>query len=611
MDESATAKLRLDASTRALVERLWRDWMRVHLSRMLLGFSLMGVVAAAAGAYPVLIGQAVDLLGERDLTALLVLPPAIIVAAAIKGGASYGQSVITMSVAFRMIAEMQKAMFAHLMHADIALFQDTATGKLISRFTNDTNMLRDAIAKAMTSMVMDVLIGAVMLGVMFWQDWVLALLVVLILPLAGRPVIRIGRRLRRVSGDTQVEFGELTALVGESLSGIRLIKSYRLESRAFGRASGTFENIYTLVMKLVKGRARTYPILETLSGVAVAVVIVYGGYRIIFANATLGEFVTFLTALAMALRPLRSLGNLNAALQQGLAAAQRIFELLDSQPEIVERPDAQPLKIDGGAIRLDTVTFGYTPHKLALDQVSLDVPPGKTAALVGPSGAGKSTVFNLIPRFYDVDSGRITIDGQDIRDVTMDSLRSQIGMVSQDVILFNDTIRANIALGRPDASDEQIAAAAEAAAAATFIAALPEGYNTVVGERGLKLSGGERQRIAIARAMLKDAPILLLDEATSALDTESERLVQAALGRLTTGRTTLVIAHRLSTVVGADLIYVMDRSHIVESGSHAQLLAAGGLYARLCRLQFRADMSALAPTADDADASDAPASASV
>ena len=591
MDETATPKLRLDVPTCGLMARLWRDWARPHLGRMLCGFALMAVVAAAAGAYPVLIGQAVDRLGERNLTALLVLPPAIVIIAAIKGGASYGQSVITMSVAFRIIAEMQKAMFAHLMHADIAMFQNTATGKLLSRFTNDTNMLRDAISKSMTSMVMDMLIGAVMLGIMFWRDWLLALAVVLLLPLAARPVIRIGRRLRRVSGNTQVEFGELTSQVGEALSGIRLIKSYRLEDRALGRASGTFENIYGLVMKLVKGRSRTYPILETLSGLAVALVLFYGGLRIIYGSATLGDFITFLTALGMALRPLRSLGNLNAALQEGLAAAQRIFELLDSKPAIVDKPEATALVVTVGAIRLEDVRFAYESDKSALDGITMDIPAGKTVALVGPSGAGKSTVFNLIPRFFDVGDGRITIDGLDVRDVTMDSLRAQIGMVSQDVILFNDTVRANIALGRPDADDAAIAAAAQAAAAADFIAALPHGYDTVVGERGLKLSGGERQRIAIARAMLKDSPILLLDEATSALDTESERLVQAALDRLTKGRTTLVIAHRLSTVVGADLIYVMEHGRIAERGTHGELLTRGGLYARLCRLQFRHDLA--------------------
>jgi ATP-binding cassette, subfamily B, bacterial MsbA len=329
--------------------------------------------------------------------------------------------------------------------------------------------------------------------------------------------------------------------------------------------------------------------MEALGGTAVAVVIAYGGYQVIDGTRTPGAFFSFITALLLAYQPLKSLANLNASLQEGLAAAQRVFDVLDIEPDIQDQPGAWPLSVAGGEIRFDEVRFGYQPHAVALDGISLTVPAGSTVALVGPSGAGKSTVLNLIPRFYDVSSGGIAIDGQDVRTVTLSSLRGALALVAQEASLFDDTVRANIAYGRLSASEAEIEAAAAAAGADRFIAELPKGYDTLVGEHGMRLSGGQRQRLAIARAMLKDAPILLLDEATSALDNESERQVQAALKRLMQGRTTLVIAHRLSTIVGADLICVMDRGRIVESGKHAQLLARGGLYARLYETQFAPD----------------------
>jgi len=302
-----------------------------------------------------------------------------------------------------------------------------------------------------------------------------------------------------------------------------------------------------------------------------------------------GSFFSFITALLLAYEPMKRLANLNATLQEGLAGAQRLFELHDRAPTIQEKPDAKALAVSGGGIKLADVGFSYVTDQAALAEMSFEVPAGKTVALVGPSGAGKSTILNLIPRFYDVDNGRITIDGTDVRDVTFESLRGAMALVSQEITLFDDTIRANIAYGRPDASEEEIIEAAKNAAAHDFIMEMPDGYDTYVGERGTKVSGGQRQRLAIARAMLKNAPILLLDEATSALDTESERHVQSALTKLMQGRTTLVIAHRLSTVMDADLIHVIDQGKLVESGSHTELIAHDGIYARLYQLQFRDD----------------------
>ena len=578
-------------TTGYLMRRLWRDWMRKHLPRISVAVSLMLVVAAASAAYPKLIETSINMLEAKDDNVIWMMPVAIILVTFCKGLASYGQSVLSQSVALRVINEIQKSMFAHLMRADMRTHHLTSTGKLISRFTNDVNLMRDALSRTMTAMARDFVTAAALVGMMFYLDWLLTLLVIATYPIAGRPIIRIGRRLRRASSNAQSGMGELTSNLEQAFSGVRLIKSYQMETYERGRANDLFNQIYYLVMKTVKGRARMYPILETLGGASVAAVLAYGGWRIISGTGTLGEFVGFLSAVILAYQPIRSLGNLNAALQEGLAAVKRSFDLLDEDAEIFDQPDAKPLAVSGGAVSFAKVSFDYEPGKTALEDVTFDVAAGQTIALVGPSGAGKSTVMNMLLRFYDADAGSVMIDGQDIRAVTIASLRDSIALVSQDVTLFNDTAAANIRFGRPDASDDEVIAAAKAAAAHDFISGLPEGYDTLVGDRGLKLSGGERQRIAIARAMLKDAPILLLDEATSALDAESEQIVQTALNRLTEGRTTLVIAHRLATVMNADSILVMDGGKIVETGTHEGLQNQDGLYARLSRLQFRTSIS--------------------
>jgi len=361
------------------------------------------------------------------------------------------------------------------------------------------------------------------------------------------------------------------------------------ENRKVGGLVGTLRD---LTFKAARVRSASSPVMEFLGGFAITVVIVYGGSRVIEGPTTPGAFLSFITALMLAYRPLKNLANLNTNLQEGLAAASRCFAVLDTDSTIKDRPGAQDLVLREGNVRFEGVFFTYDGAKAALDGVDMDIPGGKTVALVGASGAGKSTVLNLLPRFYDVTDGHVSIDGTDIRDVALDSLRSRISLVSQEIVLFDDTIRANIAYGRFGATDEEIEAAAKAAAAHDFILSLPDGYDTMVGERGLNLSGGQRQRLAIARAMLKNAPILLLDEATSALDTESERQVQTALDHLMKGRTTIVIAHRLSTVVGADIIHVLDRGRVVESGDHNSLLELGGQYARLYTMQFHEEAAA-------------------
>jgi subfamily B ATP-binding cassette protein MsbA len=433
---------------------------------------------------------------------------------------------------------------------------------------------------------------------MFYQDWLLALVAFFAFPTAILPIIRIGRRMRKVSANTQVEMGRFTTLLDETFQGARHVKAYGMETYESDRARDVIDRIFALGYKAARTRSLSHPIMETLGGLTIGAVMFYGGYQVLTGAKTGGAFFSFVTALLLAYEPAKKLANLNSALQEGLAAAERVFAMLDSRPEIVDRPDAAELEVSSGVIRFEDVHFSYVPGQPALSGITLEVPAGRTAALVGPSGAGKSTVLNLIPRFFDADSGRITIDGADVRDVTLDSLRAGIGLVSQEISLFDDTVRANIGYGQPAASDDEIEKAARLAAAHDFIVELPQGYNTPVGGRGVRLSGGQRQRLAIARAMLKNAPVLLLDEATSALDTESERQVQAALAELMQGRTTLVIAHRLSTVIDADIIYVIEDGRVSESGNHAELLARRGLYARLYALQLEGGGAAAAGPAE-------------
>ncbi len=586
------------ARTAALVWRLARDFMRPHAPRVAFAFLLMGLAAGSTALRAWLMQPVLDrIFVGRDGSLLLLIAGGALAIAIVKGLADYGEAVLMNRVGQRVIADVQIALFTRLMRADLAYFHAHPSGTLISRFTSDAVLLRNAAANVLGAIGKDALTVVFLVGVMFYQDWLLALVSFFVFPVAIRPIVGIGRRMRRVSANTQAEIGQLTTLLSQTFQGARLVKAYGMEDYEERRAAGLFERLFALIDRATRTRSRASPMMETLGGAAIAIVILYGGHQVIVGTRTPGAFFSFITALLLAYQPLKSLANLNASLQEGLAAAQRIFQVLDVEPTIRDMPEARPLCVAGGEIRFDRVRFGYAPGAVALDDVSLTVPAGRTVALVGASGAGKSTILNLIPRFFDVEEGSIAIDGQDIRSVTLASLRGAVALVAQEVTLFDDTLRANIAYGRFGAAAEDIEAAARAAGADEFISELPNGYDTQVGEHGVRLSGGQRQRLAIARAMLKDAPILLLDEATSALDSESERQVQAALRTLIRGRTTLVIAHRLSTVQGADLICVVDRGRIAESGRHTELLARDGLYARLYAMQFadERDVAAAAP----------------
>jgi ATP-binding cassette, subfamily B, bacterial MsbA len=417
------------------------------------------------------------------------------------------------------------------------------------------------------------------------MDWMLSVASALLYPIAAVPIQRIGKRVRRASGGMQETMGTTAAVLTESFAQARTVRSYRMEQAETTRADAAFQSLYRTLMGMTKSRARVEPVLEVLGGVAVAAVIAFEAWRATVSDHTLGDFGAFVAALLLAARPLRSLGSLNASLQEGLAGIVRVFSVIDEPPSIQEAPNAHPLPAGHGRVRFADVGFVYPDGRVGLDGLSFEALPGQTIALVGPSGAGKSTALALIPRLHDTTTGTVRIDGADLRDVTLDSLRDAIAYVGQDALLFDDTVAANIAMGKPSAGHAEIEAAAKAAQADAFIRLLPRGYDTMVGPGGGRLSGGQRQRIALARALLRDPRVLLLDEATSALDAENEVAVQAALARLRAGRTTIVIAHRLSTVRDADVVVAMANGKAEETGTHASLLAADGLYARLVRSQ--------------------------
>ncbi|MDE0808601.1 MAG: lipid A export permease/ATP-binding protein MsbA [Alphaproteobacteria bacterium] len=582
--------------TRILVRRLVGEHIRPHIGLLLLAVSLMAVVAATTAALAFLMETILDdVFTARNRSSLYAAAAVVMVVFLLKGIATYGQNVLVSFVGQRILADLQKRMFAHLLRADLAYFHGQSSGNLISRFINDIEKMRGTVASVLTAIGRDSLTIIFLVGVMLYQDWMLTLASFFAFPTAILPLVNIGKRMRKVSANTQRELGQFTTLLNEVFQGARHVKAYGMEPYERDRAGAMIEQIFKLVFRAARTKAAAYPIMETLGGTAIVVVICYGGWQVIEGTRTTGTFFSFVTALLLAYDPVKKLVNLNAQLQEGLAAADRVFEILDVAPTITDRPDAKPIDTVKGDISFFDVGFAYAGGKQALEGVSLSVEAGKTVALVGQSGAGKSTILNLIPRFYDVTAGRITLDGRDIRDISIASLRANIALVSQDVTLFDDTIEANIAYGRAGAPPKEIREAAHNASAGGFIEAMPEGFATIVGEHGVKLSGGQRQRIAIARAMLKDAPILLLDEATSSLDTESERAVQGALGKLMVGRTTIVIAHRLSTIQSADMIHVVDAGRITESGPHLELLLRGEVYANLHRLQFSdADGAAIA-----------------
>lgn len=576
----------------ALIERMLRSYLRPYLPLLGLSILLNIVVAATTGALPWFIQKAVDeVFNGKNEAMLIIVPLGVVVISLLKGGATFGSNVIMNFVGQRSTSNLQRDLFARLVHGDLAYVSSRHTGAYISIFMNDATRLRDTVSNIIIALVRHLLTIVALIAFMFTINWHLALIyTIIVVPMGVYSMRRLGKVTRSASRQGLEETSELSTFISETLSGLRIVKAYGQEADQIDRAKSTIERVLEYTMRAVRAKSAASPAIESLAGIAVGAIIFVGGYQSMQGNLTAGEFMGFITALLAVYQPLRSVANMQTILQEGVSAGKRVFDVLDWQDAIIDKPDAETLHVKKGALSFDKVRFQYEgrDHK-ALNGVSLDIKAGQNVALVGASGSGKSTLLNLVLRFFDVTDGRITIDGQDIRDVSLDSLRRATALVTQDPFLFDDTIANNIAYGQGDVTRADIEQAAKQAAAHEFISDMPEGYETRVGESGLRLSGGQKQRIAIARAMLKDAPILLLDEATSALDTASEQKVQAALTQLMKGRTSLVIAHRLSTVMHADCIFVMQEGRLAENGTHEELLKAGGIYAELHEKQFASE----------------------
>jgi ATP-binding cassette, subfamily B, bacterial MsbA len=549
----------------------------------------MLLFSATNGVMPFLIRHIFDdVFAGRNLLALKVLPGFIIGVFVLRGVAGFGSTYLTEYVGQRIVADLRNAVNDHIQHLSLSFFNRTPTGTIVSRITNDVALVRMALTDAVTSILKDSSSLLILVAVAFYQDWVLSLIAFVVFPASVLPIIRLSKRLRAFSKRGQASMGTMTMLLQETIQGNRVVKAFGMEGYEEQRFAEENDRLFRLYMKGTRIRAFTNPMMEILAAFGIAGVVWYGGYSVIVGGRTQGEFLAFLTALFLLYDPFKGLAKTNTVIQQAMGAAERVVELLDTVTDVVDRPGAQPLRGIRHGIRFESVNFRYD-HELVLRRVDLEIRRGEVVALVGTSGGGKSTLADLIPRFYDVPEGQITIDGIDIRDYTLASLRAHIAIVTQHTFLFNDTVRSNIAYGDITKNMDAIVAAAQAAHAHDFIMELPNGYDTAIGELGVKLSGGQRQRLAIARALLKDAPILVLDEATSALDNESERLVQSALETLMHNRTTLVIAHRLSTIRRADHIVVVVHGRIVEQGTHDELLALNAEYRKLYDLQFHDD----------------------
>lgn len=546
----------------------------------------MVLFSATNGVLPFLVQHVFDdIFAQKNLEALRLLPLLIMATFIFRGLMNFGHAYLIEYVGHRIVEDLRNTLHRHLQTLSLSYFQRNPTGTLLSRVTNDTTMVREALTQATASIMRDATTLTALIVVAFVKDWFLALIAFVVFPITIFPLLQLYKKVRSFSRKGQGSLGSLTALLQETIQGNRIVKAFGAEAYEQQRFATENHRLFRHSLKAGRLRAFVPPMVELVAAGGIAAVVWYGGRSVVTGERTQGEFIAFLTALLLLYEPFKHLTRTSAATQNGLAAAERLFEVLDERSEISDRPGAHTLSGVRYGVRFEGVYFRYQ-QEWVLNGIDLDIHAGEVVALVGPSGGGKSTLADLIPRFYDVQQGRITIDGIDVRDLTLASLRSQIAIVSQSTFLFNDTVRNNIAYGTLDMPLEEVVAAAQAAYAHDFIMALPQGYDTVIGELGSTLSGGQRQRLAIARALLKNAPLLILDEATSSLDNESERFVQAAIERLMLGRTVLVIAHRLSTIHHADRIAVLIDGKIVEQGQHAQLLAHNTQYRKLYDLQF-------------------------
>lgn len=547
----------------------------------------MLLFSATNGVLPFLVEHIFDdIFAQKNLASLQFLPWIIVGTFLFRGLVNFGSAYLIEYVGQRIVEDLRNALNSHLQSLPLSFFHRTPTGTILSRVTNDTTLVREALTQSSASMMKDATTLLALIVVAVMKDWFLALLAFIVFPAAILPLMGVYKKVRTSSRRGQGSLGNLTALLQETIQGNRVVKAFGMEEYERERFASENQRLFHHSMKAGRLRAFVPPMVELVAACGIAAVVWYGGASVISGERTQGAFVAFLTAMMLLYEPFKHLTRTNAAIQNGLAAAERLFEVLDERNDVADRLDADPLTGIRQGLRFEHVSFRYQDDWV-LRNINLEIRAGEVVALVGPSGGGKSTLSDLIPRFHDVNEGRIQIDGKDIRDVTLPSLREQIAVVTQFTFLFNDTVRNNIAYGGPSRPLEEVAAAAKAANAHDFIMALPQGYDTVVGELGVRLSGGQRQRLAIARALLKNAPILILDEATSSLDNESERLVQDAIEQLMVGRTVLVIAHRLSTIQRADRIIVLVDGQIVEEGRHDELLTHNAQYRRLYDLQFQ------------------------
>ncbi len=559
-------------------------YVRPYTGKLLIStFAMMGVAAMTALTALIIKNVLDDIFIAGDRRMLLLIPAVIMVIYIFKGFFRFVRTYVMSWAGLKMVQDIRNELYQHLHRLSMSFFTETPTGVLMSRVTYDVSMMQRAITEALVGVFRDVFTIFGLLGVVFYRNTELALISLVGFPLAFYPLIRFGRRMKKASRRSQEQMGNLSKLMQERISGAGLIKASGTEVRELDEFKKENEKLVRAFLRIERVKALSNPVMEFIGAASVALIIWIGGMTVIKGNMTVGEFFSFLAALMLLYEPVKHLASVNNVIQQGLAAAERVFEILDISPEIADVPDALDLSHSSGHIVFSDVSFRYG-RDWVLEDINLDIASGTKLAIVGTSGGGKTTLVNLIPRFYDVTTGKITIDGYDIRNVTQKSLRKQISIVSQEVVLFNDTVGNNIRYGMRDVSDSDLTEALKAAYALDFVSALPDGYDTVIGERGARLSGGQRQRLSIARALLKDSPILILDEATSSLDTESENLVQKALENLVRGRTTLTIAHRISTVKDADRIVVISHGRIVETGKHDELLKLGGEYSRLYSL---------------------------
>jgi len=571
-----------------VIQEIWKGFAKPFTGLFAFAIFLMVIVAVSGAVYPAIIQQVFNhLAGEETIfqyNFLTLVPLSIICIALIKAVAMYLQIITVNRFAQSIATAMQTKMMSHLINADLGVITQHSSGVFISRIMNDVNLIKEAVVRLSNNLIRDSLTILVMIGMLFWFDFWLSVLVLAIYPIAFQPILRIGRKQRGHAKRLQITMEEMTSVISEIIGGSRMIKAYELEDSQKFRATQSFDKLKSAYLSLLSGRARIDPVLEVLGGIAIAGVVGVASWRVSNGEMLVGDVLGFITALLMLVQPVRALGTLNAVTQEGVSAANRALELLATEPDIQSEKNAIDLNAEKAEIEFSNISFSYDTAPI-LQDVTFTIKAGETVALVGESGAGKTTIMNLIPRFFDSDKGIISINKLNIKQISIHSLRAHIALISQDSILFDDTVMANIGFGKPDARETDIIEAARKAAADGFITALPQGYHTNVGPQGNLLSGGQRQRIAIARAILKDAPILLMDEATSALDAQSEQLVQDALEQSKQGRTSLIIAHRLATIKSADRIYVMASGKIIETGTHESLLEQKGAYAKMISLQ--------------------------